>query len=47
MYPHQIEVLTRSRLADTKRAAEPSVRRRSSLRILLEARQARAHSPAG
>lgn len=46
MYPHQIELLTRSRMAEIKRAAEPSVKSRSALRIRLEARQARAHSPA-
>jgi hypothetical protein len=46
MFPHQSEMLARARIADITRASEGRAARRSSLRILLEARRSRRQNPA-
>ena len=47
MYPLQIEMLVHARLAELSRASNQQANRRSSLRIILESRRARARSMAG
>ncbi|HEX7460775.1 MAG TPA: hypothetical protein VF317_01215 [Dermatophilaceae bacterium] len=46
MISQQSDMLARSRMAEIKRAADPRVKFRGSLRIMLESRREREQSPA-
>jgi len=46
MYSAQSEMLARARMSELSRASNPRVKSRSSLRIMLDARRARAQSAA-
>jgi hypothetical protein len=47
MYSHQFEILARVRSTELSRLLELRAERRSSLRIILDARRARREDPAG
>jgi hypothetical protein len=47
MYSHQFEILARLRSTELSRLSELRAERRSSLRIMLDARRARRKDPTG
>ncbi|MDQ5841334.1 MAG: hypothetical protein M3537_09380 [Chloroflexota bacterium] len=47
MYLHQLEALARLRSTELSRLSELRAERRSSLRIILDARRARRQDPSG